>query len=87
MNNENDFISPSETLKHFDYTDAEKQEILSRIIHIESIGHAFDPLAGFIYPVLADGKLDYDNFILAEEIHPENGISDKDYALLELHGI
>jgi len=76
------FISHEDALEHFASTDAEKKEIAERVIQLESIGHAYDPLSGFIYPVHADGTLDYDNFVLTGEIEKENGISDKDWDII-----
>lgn len=82
MSDKTKFISQEETIEHFDYSDAEKKEIAERVIQLESIGHAYDDLTGFVYPVYADGTLDYNNFVLTGEIEKENGISDEDWKII-----
>ena len=58
-------------------------DIKKRVIELESIGHAYDPLTGFIYPLFADDSLDFDNRLTVEEIDRDNGISQKDWEIIK----
>ena len=80
------FIPPWDLLDHFSYTEQEKKEIRERLIKLDSIGHVLDPQSGFVFPVFQDGKLDYDNFLCREEIEKGNGISEKDWKILQDNG-
>ena len=52
-------------------------------MELTSIGHYLNPQNGFVYPILANGKPDFENFLLREEIKKGNGISDVDWITLK----
>ncbi len=76
-------MNDKDLIQHFEYTELERNEIKQRVIDLESIGHAYDPASGFIYPLFADDSLDFDNFLTVQEIDKDNGISQKDWEIIK----